>query len=104
MISKNFLLKKQKKLFAQLNSIGPFVEGSLNTVYRICGNNSCKCMKKGEKHPALFLTWKENKITKTLYIPVSMYDDVKLWNNNYKKIKNIIKDISNIQKDLLKLR
>jgi hypothetical protein len=102
---KKILLKKQKNLLKRLSEIGPFVSGSVTIVKRICGNKACQCRKnKQKKHPAMFLTWKENKKTKALYIPVAMYDDVKTWNNNYKKLKTIINKMSDIQKELLKLR
>lgn len=101
---KSFLLKKQKALLNQLKSVGPFVDGSLSVVNRICGTKTCSCMKGGKKHPAMFLTWKEKRKTMALYIPVSMYNDVKLWNKNYKKLKMLIKKISSVQKELLKLR
>ena len=103
MKSKINLIKKQKRLFLKLARIGPFIEGSLNTVERICGKELCRCMKDGKKHLAMLFTWKEKKITKTVYVPVSKHKEARLYNENYKKLKKIIKYISQNQKKLLKL-
>lgn len=105
MKSKKNLLKIRKKLFAEFKRIGPFMEGSLSTVNRICGNKNCKCRKyHNKKHPSVFLTWKEKKITKAIYVLVTKHHEAESWSQNYKKLKILIKQISNIQKELLKLR
>lgn len=101
MKSKQNLLKKQKKLLEQLAKIGPFVEGSLSVVNRICGTKTCRCMNGGKKHPAMFLTWKDKRKTKALYIPVKKHKIVKLYHQNYKKLKKIIRSVSDVQKMLI---
>ncbi len=89
----------------KLKKIGPVLEGSLTEVKRICGNKNCKCRKdQKNKHPALFLTWKDKKKTQALYIPKAMWDKAKKWNENYKTAKQLLRDLSNIQKEILKLR
>ncbi len=105
MKNKKNLLKKQEILFTELTNIGPFIRGSLVVVKRICGNKNCQCRKNPDKkHPAMFLTWKENKKTKAIYILVSRQEEAIRLNENYKKLKKILNDISNIQKELLNLR
>jgi len=94
--------KKQNKLIRSLSQIGPLVEGSLSTVRRICGNPRCQCRSDpAKKHPAMFLTWKENQKTQALYIPVANYKEAQLWNENYKKLKKQIKKVSDFHKKLL---
>src|SRR4030042_5832838 len=91
--------KKQKKLIRSLSQIGPVVEGSLSTVRRICGNARCRCRRDpAKKHPAMFLTWKENQKTQALYIPVANYKEAQLWNKNYKKLKKQIGKVSDFHK------
>ncbi len=105
MKNKKNILKKQEKLVEKLSKVGPFVSGSISVVNRICGTSTCSCMKKnGKKHPAMLLNWKENKKTKTLYVPVALHDDVRKWNENYKKLKEVINKISDLQKEIIKLR
>jgi hypothetical protein len=103
--NKKKLIEKRKKLFRELIKVGPFIEASLGKAKRICGSPNCSCKKDPEKkHLAYFFTWKENKKTKTLYVPVAMWKDAELWYNNYKNFKKLSKEISDIQKELLKLR
>jgi hypothetical protein len=99
---KQNLRKKQKKLMASLSQVGPFIEGSLSTVARPCGNPKCRCRTDPtKKHPSTYLTWKENKKTKALYIPVAHLEEAELWNANYKKLKKQIKKVSDFHKKLL---
>lgn len=101
---KNHFIKKRQSLQKQLVLIGPFIIGSISRLYRICGTKNCQCITKGKKHKAFYLTWKENQNTKSLYIPVSMYEETVQWVQNYKKLKKIIKTMASVQKDILKLR
>jgi len=95
--------KKQKQLIRSLSQIGPVVEGSLSTVRRICGNPRCKCRTDpAKKHPAMYLTWKENQKTKSLYIPVANQKEAELWSQNYKKLKKQTKEVSDFHKELLR--
>ena len=103
--NKNLLFKKRNKLLSDISKIGPFIEGSITRPNRICGNPNCKCRSNPDKkHPAMYLTWKENKITKSLYIPVAMWEEVELWNKNFKNLKQLIKKMSEVQKEVLRLR
>lgn len=98
----NILLKKQKKLISELINIGEFIEGSLSKYDRICGTKTCQCRNGGKKHPAMFFTWKEKGKTKSLYVPVSKEEQAMLMHVNYKKLKIIIKNLSDINKMILK--
>ena len=101
---KRHLIKKQRLLIRQLSHVGPFITGSVSRLYRICGTKNCRCSTGGKKHEALYLTWKEDQNTKSLYIPVSMHAETTQWVRNYKKLKKMIKKISAVQKDILILR
>jgi len=50
------------------------------------------------------LTWKENKKSKALYIPVAHLEDAQLWSANYKKLKEKIKEVSDFHKKLLRAK
>jgi hypothetical protein len=103
--NKKLLIEKRNKLMDELKNIKPFIEGSLGKVNRICGNPNCQCRTdSNKKHPALYFTWKENRKTQALYVPVVMWEEAKTWNTNFKTLKQIIKNISEIQRKILKLR
>jgi hypothetical protein len=58
----------------------------------------------GKKHQAMYLTWKEEKKTKALYIPVAYKKEAEIWSANYKKLKKQIKDFCDFYKTLLKTK
>ena len=97
------LLKKLSVLKKQIAHIGPFIEGYVCTYNKTCGKPTCKCMSSIHRHKVLRLTWKENKKTVSLYVPVSKHTEVIEWSKNYKKLKKLIKRSSDLQKKSLKL-
>ena len=101
----NLLAKEREQLMAELVEIGPFVAATLVTSHRICGTKTCSCMKEdGPKHKTLTFTWKENRKTKSVYIPKVLHDDAVLWVNNYKKMKAILEKLSDLQLKLIRIR
>lgn len=103
MKDKTAVQKKQKMLIRSLSQVGPIVEGTLSTVRRICGTPGCRCRTNpAKKHPAMFLTWKENQKTQTLYIPVAHLKEAELWSKNYKRLKKRIRKVSDFHKKLLR--
>jgi hypothetical protein len=52
----------------------------------------------------MYVTGKENGKTVSLYIPKQLEAEVKSWVANYKKLKEVVRQISNIQKDIVRLR
>jgi hypothetical protein len=101
MITRNLILHRDA-LIKRLGKVRPFVGGSVVVVERACGNPNCKC-RKGEKHPGYYLTWKEKKKTKGIYIPVDLVEQVQGWSEEYKLVKDIIQEVSDIQKILIRV-
>ena len=95
---------RRKKLVSQIEKVGPWVAGSLVSTSRICGKKNCACHRGGPKHPVLFITWKEKGKTVSLYVPRRLEDDVKGWSENYKKLKELMKKVSETQKQIIRLR
>jgi len=97
-----WLKRKRGSLLKKLKEAGPFVNGSIVKVSRRCGNKNCKCYTRGEKHKSLYLQYKVAGGTKAVYIPVDMENEVKKWNQEYKKLKEIIAEISKINKSIIR--
>jgi hypothetical protein len=97
---KKKLVLRRKKLLKKLDKAGPFIEGSLAVTPRMCGIAGCVCHR-GKKHSAMYLTWKEDQKTKSLYIPVERQKEALAMNRNYKKVKKIIKSLSELHKKML---
>lgn len=104
----NSLLRKRDGLLRHFASIGPLLDGSLVTIARKCGNPNCKCAQ-GEKHEGLYLTYKGQRKepgkpakTKTLYIPVALEGDVRKWSQECTKARELIRQISEIQREIIR--
>ena len=98
------LYRKRLSFLRQIPNLGPWIEGTLVTTSRKCGKNNCACHHKGPKHPVLFVTWKEAGKTVSLYIPRHLEAEVKQWTENYKKLKALLRQISEVQKQIVRLR
>jgi len=101
-INTAWLERKRGSLIKELTNIGPFVDGSIAKVKRRCGNKNCKCYLKGEKHESYYLMYKEKGVTKAVYIPVDMEEEVREWNDNYKKLKEIVAEITKANKEIIR--
>ncbi len=101
---KNALGKKRDNLLGKVAGFSPWIEGTLVNTTRICGRKNCVCHTSGQKHPVMFVTWKENGKTVSLYVPKKLESEVRKWGENYKRLKEIIRKMSNIQKDIVRLR
>ncbi len=104
MSSRRQLEAKMKRLVRRLEKLSPWVQGSLVSTVRICGKENCSCRRGGPKHPVLFITWKEQGKTVSLYVPREMESDVRVWAENYKDLKELIREVSDVQKEIIRLR
>ena len=86
---------------AKLGQCGQFIVGSLVESKRKCGNKNCRCARKGELHDAHILTKRENGKTKTIYVPVDMVKDVERWSQEYKKVKELIREIDQLSEKVI---
>lgn len=98
------LEKKRDNLLKEVADLSPWIEGTLVRTTRICGRKNCVCHTMGQKHPVMYITWKEKGKTVSLYVPKQLEPEVTRWGGNYKKFKELIRNISNIQKDIVRLR
>lgn len=76
------------------------MEGSLSVTERMCGQKSCVC-RRGKKHRAMYLTWKEDGKTRSMYIPVAKQKEALAMSQNYKKLKTLIRKLSDFHKKAL---
>lgn len=98
------LEKRRKKLVKKLAKYDPWIKGSIAELERICGSKGCACRYGGPKHPAVYITWKEGKETRSLYIPRKLETEVKQWSTNYRKVKAVMEKITKLQREIISLR
>ena len=77
----------------QLAATGPVLAASLTRIAKRCGRPSCHCAH-GTPHTAYHLTYKDRGKSKTVYVPLDLVDEVRKWLDEYKRIKQLLKQIS----------
>lgn len=90
-----------KLLLKSIRKIKPFVQGSLSVTKKRCGNPACCCATQGPIHEVALLTWKENKRTRTLYVPMELRQEVAKWVEEGKHLKRLIAQMSQAQREFL---
>jgi len=89
-------------LMRQFRSVGPVIEGSLATVKRRCGKPGCRCGQ-GEPHEAVILCRKVLGRSHATYVPRELREEVRGWNAEYKRIKKLLKLVSQINEEIVRV-
>ena len=96
--------KRKTKLRKLLNRDIGMIRGSLVERYLACGKQGCKC-EKGETHgPFYYLTYTEGDKRKNLYVPKGKVKEVKEGIKAYKRAKETIVSVADMNRKLLKKR
>jgi hypothetical protein len=102
-LSELALRQRRQGLVAQLPPVTDILRGSLVERYVTCGNPACKCAK-GERHgPVWYLTVTLGRGRTTGgIIPTDKVEQVRGWIENYRKLKDNLEKISEINRELLR--
>lgn len=100
-LSIGVLEERRNAKMKELSQIGPVLQGSIATISVTCGNANCKCAR-GEKHTSNILTKKVNGKTKSVYLPVDMLEEAREWTLQYRRMKRLMKEISDYNEKILK--
>lgn len=102
-ISIQELEAKRSALLRQLRRAGPLIDGSLATSNRKCGTPSCRCHQADEyRHRQVMLCKKVAGRSHSTHIPKDLEDQVRAWNEEHKRIKAVLKDISAISEQIIR--
>ena len=82
-ITPNRHTKLRDAALARIAQIGPFLEGSL-----------CSVKRPGCLKPGWQLTFKQKGKTHTVYVPMDLVQEVKIWTRNYRRLKKLIREVS----------
>jgi hypothetical protein len=75
---------------------GPVLAASLARVGKRCGQPSCRCHHGGAPRPAHHLTLKVAGKTRTLYVPQDLLAEVQAWVAEYRRLKGLLAEISQL--------
>ena len=97
------LRQRRQGLAKLLPPVTDILRGSLVERYVTCGNPACKCAK-GERHgPIWYLTVTLGRGRTTGgIVPAERVDEVRTWIENYRKLKDQLEKISEINRELLR--
>lgn len=85
----------------QLGQAGPMLAASLVEQRVRCGTAGCRCQR-GHKHVKHALTRTVEGKTQTVYVPQDLVEDVRAWVAEHKRIKQVLKDISDLSVALVR--
>jgi hypothetical protein len=99
------LRQRQKALLRRLPPLQSILRGSLVERYKRCGKPGCKCAKGPGHGPKYYLTVSYPKRRPQMdYVPADLQEKVKEYLENYRKVKEILEELSEINRELLRRR
>lgn len=101
MTERQNLLAKSRRLRSEMRRLGPMMKGSVIFREMKCGKSNCRCAR-GDPHMYLCITYREKGKTKTVYVGKQYEAKALLWSRNYKKFKQLLKEHSQVNYELLK--
>jgi hypothetical protein len=97
--------QRQKALLRRLPPLQAILRGSLVERYKRCGKPGCKCANGPGHGPKYYLTVSYPKRRPEMdYVPVDLQEKVKEYLENYRKAKEILEELSEINRELLRRR
>jgi hypothetical protein len=98
------LQKRQQAVLGKIAKTGPFIMATPTYVKVCCGNPDCKCAKKKEdRHEKLHLSWTDAQGDGVMYVPVDLREEVLGWVENYWKVKDLMKEMTDISRQMIKI-
>ena len=79
----------------ELHAKSPLLAASLVAIDKKCGRPGCHCQT-GPGHPGFLLTCKEKGKTRSVYVPHELLPEVRQWIAEYKRIKPLIRQITQL--------
>ena len=99
------LRQRQKAILRKLPPLKAILRGSLVERYKRCGKPGCKCAKGPGHGPKYYLTVSFPKRPPEMeYVPEAFREKVKQYLENYRKAKEILEELSSINRELLRRR
>lgn len=83
--TKNRFVTRREAILRQIAGIGPFIEGTL-----------VKLPRKDCRHVAHRLTSKVKGKTRAVYVPLDRVKDVQTWTKEYKRLKKLIRSVTEV--------
>jgi hypothetical protein len=96
------LYAQRFQLWRELVNQVDFVRGSVVVLHRPCTRERCPRCKSGERHPATYLSYKQNGRTRLIYLSAEVQGTARLWVKNYRQLVAVIEQIADVNRDVLR--
>ena len=100
MISQERTLRSRLTQMIQGSGI---IRGTLSERALTCGKTNCKCAR-GEKHVYLYVVASEGGKLRQRSVPRRLHNDITRWVDNYRKLQELIEEISQLYWDKVEKR
>ena len=88
------LVKERFRLWREVVRVGDFVRGSVVVLRRPCTYRNCRRCRDGERHPATYLSWKEEGKTRLLYLPKGWVEQARAWTQEWRRLEELLRRMS----------
>jgi hypothetical protein len=85
----------------KLAHVGPLVAATVVQQHVRCGRPGCQCAR-GDKHAKTAITQTVQGKTRTVYVPVDLVEQVRTWVAEHKRVKQLLKEISDLTVALIR--
>ncbi|MFH1219725.1 MAG: DUF6788 family protein [Candidatus Eisenbacteria bacterium] len=103
MTDRGVLRGRARSVRSKMRKIGSMMQGSVIFRQMKCGKANCRCTK-GMPHRFLCVTYKEGGKTKTVYVDKSLQGEALILARNYKRYKQLLKELTRVHLEILKSR
>ncbi len=95
------LYARRFQLWRELVNQPDFVRGSVVELRRPCTRVHCARCRSGERHPAIYLSFKQTGRTRLLYLPATVQGQARDWVANYRALMGLIEQVCAVNRDVL---
>ena len=103
--SASWLRRRRKALLRKLPDLEAILKGSLIERYKRCGKPGCKCARGRGHGPKYYLSISRTGVRPLMeYVPQEYHDQVQEYLANHQRVREILAEISAINRELLRRR
>ena len=103
--SATWLRRRRKALLRKLPDLEAILKGSLIERYKRCGKPGCKCARGRGHGPKYYLSISRTGARPLMeYVPREYHDQVQEYLANHQRVREILAEISAINRELLRRR
>jgi hypothetical protein len=103
--SASLLRRRRRSLARKLQDVESILRGSLIERYKRCGKPGCRCADGRGHGPKYYLSISRSGDTPQMeYVPQAFCDQVAAYLDNYRRIREILDQITEINRELLRRR